>query len=123
MAEKNNELLIKNHQSRLTGSAAFSEANVVLSKNYGRGYNHGRGRGRDRGRGRGRERGRSSFYSPSRNNAIYKKSHVERHDKGKMFVKVLFRILKIPVINVAPKGIGLECVERRSTSVSFTRHP
>ena len=29
--------------------------------------------------------------------------------KKKMFVKVLFEILKIPVINVAPKDTGLEC--------------
>ena len=57
MTEKNNELLIKNHQSRPTGSAAFSEANAVFSKNYGRGYNHGRGRerGHSHGRGRGRD--------------------------------------------------------------------
>jgi len=34
VAEKNNELLIKNHQSRPTGSVAFSEANATFSKNY-----------------------------------------------------------------------------------------
>ena len=43
MVEKNNELLIKNHQFRPTGSAAFPEANAAFSKNYGREYNHGRG--------------------------------------------------------------------------------
>ena len=41
MAEKNNDLLIKNHQSHLTGSATFSEA---ISKNYRRGLSHDRGR-------------------------------------------------------------------------------
>ena len=43
--------------------------------------------------------------------------------KEKVFVNVLSRILKIPIINMAPKGIGLECVERRSTFVSLIRHP
>ena len=43
--------------------------------------------------------------------------------KKKMFVKVLFRILKLLIINVAPKGTGLECVKHRSTFISFTRHP
>ena len=33
--ENNNELLKKNHQSRLTASTAFSEANAAFSKNYG----------------------------------------------------------------------------------------
>ena len=75
MTEKNNDLLIKNHQSRPTSSAAFSEANAAFFKNYGRGYNHGHGRERDRGRGCGHNR--SSFYNPSQNNAIQKKHHVE----------------------------------------------
>jgi len=35
VVEKNNELLIKNYQSRSTGSAAFPEANAAFSKNYG----------------------------------------------------------------------------------------
>ena len=39
VTEKNNEFLIKNHQSHPTGSATFPEANAAFSKNYGRGYN------------------------------------------------------------------------------------
>ena len=35
VAEKNNEFLIKNHQSHPTGSVAFPEANAAFSKNYG----------------------------------------------------------------------------------------
>ncbi|KAL5578536.1 hypothetical protein UlMin_020235 [Ulmus minor] len=56
VAEKNNELFMKNHQSRPTGSAAFLEANIAISKNskHGRYYGHGRGRGRGRGCGYGR---------------------------------------------------------------------
>ena len=75
VVEKNNEFLIKNHQSRLTGSVAFLEVNVAFFKNYGRGYNHGRGRGRGRGRDHGRNQ--SGFYNPSQNNEIHKKHHVE----------------------------------------------
>ena len=57
IAEKNNKLLIKNHQSRPIGSATFSEANDAFSKKYERGYNHDHGRGR--------ERGRSGYYNTS----------------------------------------------------------
>ena len=48
VSEQNNELLMKNHQSRPTGSEAFPEVNAISSQNYGRGQ--GRGRGRSRGR-------------------------------------------------------------------------
>ena len=54
MAEKNNRLLIKNHQSRLIGSSAFSEANAISSKNYERKYYRDRECGRDRSRKRSR---------------------------------------------------------------------
>ena len=52
MAEQNNELLMKNHQSCLIGTEPFPEVNVISSQTNGCGRNHGRGR--DRGRGRGR---------------------------------------------------------------------
>ena len=87
VAEKNNEFLIKNHQSRPTSSVAFSKANVAFSKNYGQEYSH------SHVRGRGYERSRSGYYNtsqdrsgycnPSQNNVIHKKLHVEMHDKGK----------------------------------------
>ncbi|XP_022144017.1 uncharacterized protein LOC111013806 [Momordica charantia] len=50
VAKQNNELLMKNHESRPTGATPFPEANAVNFNNRGRG--RGRGRGRDRGRGR-----------------------------------------------------------------------
>ena len=50
VAEQNNELLMKNHQSRPTGSETFPKLNAISSQNHGRG----------RGRGRGRSRGRNS---------------------------------------------------------------
>ena len=83
VAEKNNELLMKNHQSRPTGSAAFLETNVAISNNF---RGRGRGRGRDRGRGRGRGRGRINYnYYPSQTNSVHpqKKHCVDQQDKGK----------------------------------------
>ena len=47
VAEQNNELLMKNHEARPSGSAPFPEVNVSTYKTYGR------GRGYDRGHGRG----------------------------------------------------------------------
>ena len=57
VAEQNNELLMKNHQSRPTGSEAFPEVNAISSQNHGR----GRGRGRSRGRN-SRQYNNSSSY-------------------------------------------------------------
>ncbi|KAI3735381.1 hypothetical protein L6452_14877 [Arctium lappa] len=61
VAEQNNELLMKNHETRPTGTAPFPEANAATYNDQnrirGRGRGHGRGRGRDRGHGRGRGRG------------------------------------------------------------------
>ncbi|GKF46138.1 hypothetical protein Tco_0135940, partial [Tanacetum coccineum] len=51
VAEQNNELLMKNHESRPTGSAPLSEANMVAYNQIG---GRGRSRGLDRGRGQGR---------------------------------------------------------------------
>ncbi|XP_021854803.1 uncharacterized protein [Spinacia oleracea] len=62
VVEKNNEVLLKNHESRPTGSTPFPEANVTShngkekyhANNSGRGRGQGRGRGYRYGRGRGR---------------------------------------------------------------------
>ncbi|GKA30526.1 uncharacterized protein Tco_0716831 [Tanacetum coccineum] len=63
VAEQNNELLMKNHESRPTRYAPLSEGNMVAynqsgGRDRGRGSDRGRGRGRRRGRGQGREFGR-----------------------------------------------------------------
>ena len=50
--EQNNELLMKNHQSRLTGIEPFPEVNAISSQTNGRGRSHGHGRSRGCGRGR-----------------------------------------------------------------------
>nr|KYP64498.1 hypothetical protein KK1_019098 [Cajanus cajan] len=57
--QQNNELLLKNHEARPTGSAPFPEVNVAThdKETSGRGYGHGRGNNRVRGRGHGRGRG------------------------------------------------------------------
>ena len=52
VAEQNNKLLMKNHESRPTGSSPFPEVNAAIY-NYGRGRGGGRGRIGSRGRGRG----------------------------------------------------------------------
>ena len=50
IAEQNNELLLKNHQSSLIGSISLPEANSTIQTNRrGCGYFYGRGRGRSRG--------------------------------------------------------------------------
>ncbi|XP_018458040.2 uncharacterized protein LOC108828869 [Raphanus sativus] len=57
IAEKNNELLIKNHMTRPTGSKAFPEANALDAKKPAKVNKafRGRGRGRQNYRGRGRK--------------------------------------------------------------------
>ncbi|CAN6708315.1 unnamed protein product [Malus baccata var. baccata] len=59
VAEQNNELLMKNHNSRPTGSPPFPEVNTVsLERNTisSRGNNYKRGRGHKRGRWNGKAR-------------------------------------------------------------------
>ncbi|KAM3398579.1 hypothetical protein P3S68_002095 [Capsicum galapagoense] len=55
--EQNNDLLMKNHENRSTGSAPFPEVNDVHVHHARRGKGLGPGRGHDRGRGHGRGRG------------------------------------------------------------------
>ena len=65
VAEKNNELLLKNHQIRPTGSAQLPEVhNTSFQKNErGKGHRGGRGYGRNRGRGNFRGRFRNQYHS------------------------------------------------------------
>ena len=53
VVEQNNELVLKNHQSRPTGSISLPKANATIQTNKrgrGCGYFYGRGRHRSRGR-------------------------------------------------------------------------
>lgn len=80
LAEQNNELLLKNHESRPTGSSPFPEANATQTHNYERGrggrggYSRGQGRGYDRvqgrGRGRGGGRGRGNYHGHGRDRHV-----------------------------------------------------
>ncbi|KAM6548217.1 hypothetical protein CsatB_019893 [Cannabis sativa] len=68
VAEQNNELLMKNHESRPTGSAPFPEVNATIADNHNhsrsRDHNRSNRRGRyhNQSRGRGRDRGRSNVW-------------------------------------------------------------
>ncbi|XP_012851783.1 PREDICTED: uncharacterized protein LOC105971476 [Erythranthe guttata] len=83
VAEQNNELLMKNHNSHPTGSQAFPEVNANVSfsevnaNNYNRGRGRGRGRGYRRGHGRHQDGPRVAPYHPKWN------KNGEKQDKGK----------------------------------------
>ena len=62
MAKQNNELLLKNHQSRPTVSISLPEANATSVQTLG----HGQGRGYGRGRGHGHDQGRDKHNSSHR---------------------------------------------------------
>ncbi|XP_057249662.1 uncharacterized protein LOC104884621 isoform X2 [Beta vulgaris subsp. vulgaris] len=98
VAEQNNDLLLKNHNLRPTGSSASHEINAIESSDPpeanavhrgGRGNYNGRGRGRGNYRGRGRGRGRGQFF---RETIILKisegdnKEITSKTQKGKMHV-------------------------------------
>jgi len=72
MAEQNNELLMKNHEARPTGSAPFPEVNVATSDpyNHGRGQDHNNNRGHNFGRGRSHGLGRGRSHGLGRGRAI-----------------------------------------------------
>ena len=76
VAEQNNELLMKNHESRPTGATPFPEANVVFLNNIN---GRGRGRGRNRGRGRDRGRGISNYTLRGNNHLDFKKTTNDDH--------------------------------------------
>ncbi|XP_057770762.1 uncharacterized protein LOC130990557 [Salvia miltiorrhiza] len=75
VAEQNNELLLKNHALRPTGSAALPEANATFNHDNGRGRGNQRGRGRGRGRGYARGRGRGKPHDATFSNKKHKASN------------------------------------------------
>ncbi|XP_070026282.1 uncharacterized protein [Nicotiana sylvestris] len=73
VAERNNDLLMRNHENRPTGSTPLPKVDEVYSHYAKRGKGHDsiRGHGRGRGRGRGRRQGRNFpgvNHPPKRNN-------------------------------------------------------
>ncbi|KAL0346434.1 UNVERIFIED_CONTAM: hypothetical protein Scaly_1659400 [Sesamum calycinum] len=69
VAEQNNELLPKDHESRSTGSALLPEVNVATHNH----YNHEPYRGRSRNHNCGRGRGRGYRGGNSKSTYFYKK--------------------------------------------------
>ncbi|KAK2366620.1 ARM REPEAT PROTEIN INTERACTING WITH ABF2 [Trifolium repens] len=72
VAEQNNELLMKNHEARPTGTAPFPEVNVATHDHYGK--------TRGRGQGRGRSLDRSGDY---KNTSFHHKlKNARKNEKG-----------------------------------------
>ncbi|XP_076935596.1 uncharacterized protein LOC143602330 [Bidens hawaiensis] len=86
VAKQNNELLMKNHETRPVGTAPFPEANVATYN--GQSGNRGRSRGRDyqRGRGHGRNRGNHhgvQFRNPKAHQKWHGNEKKSNDEKGK----------------------------------------
>ena len=105
LAEQNNELLMKNHQARPTGSTPFPEVNVVTSNDFGPSKQFGRGRGRGRGFGRtrGYARGRGFLHGRGHNNQKFsnfkRKSHHQKWTRNE----------EKPKINMMDKRVESTC--------------
>ncbi|XP_020266651.1 uncharacterized protein LOC109842155 [Asparagus officinalis] len=82
LAEQNNELLLKNHESRPTGASPFPEANATQSQNHGRGCGHGCGRGRMRSRCRGQGRGKYVPYNHNDHNRGKRQNNSQKWDNN-----------------------------------------
>lgn len=84
VAEQNNELLMKNHEARPTGTAPFPEVNVATHDHYGQTRGRGRGRGRGHGQGRGRGLGVNHNHSGDYKNTFshQKWKNVGKNEKG-----------------------------------------
>jgi hypothetical protein len=84
VAEQNNELLMKNHQSRPTDSSPFSEANMItFPEANATSFKENRGRGRGRGPRRGRGRGRNNAWRREGHNSKSNDNNVGRYEKEK----------------------------------------
>ena len=84
VTEQNNEILLKNHESRPTGSTPFPEANAAAHKDHAR--SSGRGRGFYRGRGRGYNlgaRGRGGSFKNSYSNERFNNKETNKNEKNK----------------------------------------
>ncbi|XP_070013369.1 uncharacterized protein [Nicotiana sylvestris] len=74
VAERNNDLLMRNHENRPTGSTPSPEVDEVYSHYTKRGKGRGPIRGRSRGHGRGRGRGQGRNF-PGVNQPPKKNNH------------------------------------------------
>jgi hypothetical protein len=84
VAEQNNELLMKNHQSRPTSSSPFSEANATsFPEANATSFKENRGRGRGRCPKRGRERGHNNIWRRESHNFKSNDNNIGRYEKKK----------------------------------------
>ena len=79
VAEKHNQLLMKNYNARLVGSQAVPEAHAIIHRNDNR-----RGRGRGRGRGQGNT---SWSHRGGRGRGNHNIDGVQGHERGMKNVK------------------------------------
>ncbi|XP_070005762.1 uncharacterized protein [Nicotiana sylvestris] len=100
VAERNNDLLMRNHENRPTGSTPLPEVDEVYSHYAKRGKGRGPIRGRGRGHGRGRGQGRNF---PGVNHP--QRKITTKSGKGKMRSQRQM-IQKLNVIVAVEKGIG-----------------
>jgi hypothetical protein len=81
VAEQNNELLMKNHETRPTGSTPFPEVNAVRNHDPRRDRGRGRGRGHYRGHSRKYDHGRRDQFGPYNRNNTSGAKNVNNHPK------------------------------------------
>jgi hypothetical protein len=87
IAEQNNELLIKNHQSRPTGSSLFPESNATsFPEANATSFKGNRDRGRGRGLRRGRGRGRNNVWRRESHNSKSNDNNEGSYEKKKNFI-------------------------------------
>ncbi|KAK8317552.1 hypothetical protein V6Z12_A13G117200 [Gossypium hirsutum] len=77
LAEQNNELLMKNHGIRPTGTAPLPKVNVAVHSKYG----NEKYKGRDRGHGRGRSGGRGRGHTSNRYHGVHNSDDISNYQK------------------------------------------
>ncbi|XP_076933731.1 uncharacterized protein LOC143599726 [Bidens hawaiensis] len=80
IAEKNNELLMKNHQARSTGLLAIPEANIAYNNDH-KNSGHKREQGRGRGHGHGRNYFNKTHFS-GRNHSLKWNNNNNNNGRG-----------------------------------------
>ncbi|XP_059654206.1 uncharacterized protein LOC132300916 [Cornus florida] len=80
--QQNNELLLRNHQSRPTGSTPIPETYVASSR--GRGRECGRGRGGRNEYGRGKINYHNNEYGRGRNHSYYREGYQSSHFRNQI---------------------------------------
>ena len=108
VAEQNNELLMKNNQSCLSGYEPFPKVNAILS------CNRGRGRGRGCGQNSRHFNNHPSYPFKRKTHFTTRSGIIVRQNKKmeKVYIKNLSRLLKRFAINVEWNDTGLVPVAR-----------